>query len=351
MNFESIVHTIPMWLDPTGPESDIVISSRARLARNIKGIPYAHRASEEKLKDVVSNVLDAAESAGYDPANFFKNEDLDDFRKNVFIERHLISPALAQKRGNRGVLVKNMERDSILINEEDHLRLQSIYSGFDLMNAWENVDGIDDNLSKGIKFSFSGKYGYLTACPTNFGTGLRASILIHLPALVLTKEIQRVIRSVGQLGLVVRGYRGEGSDVVGNLFQISNQTSLGKTEREIVSNLSSVVNQIINYEKKAKDMLLKEAKQQTEDKIWRSLGILKAARVLSTHEFMNLNSAVRFGYSLNLLDKPYLKTLNELMVLVQPGHLQATSGKQMEPIERDILRADIVRQRFIDVKI
>lgn len=351
VNFESIIHSIPNWLTPEGPQSEIVISSRARLARNIDGIPYAHRANDTKLGEVVNTILDASGVAGFNRSDFFKNDDLSDYKKDVFIERHLISPALAQKDGNRGALVKNGEHDSILINEEDHLRIQSLRSGFDLMGAWEEADSIDDNLSKGIKFSFSSVYGYLTACPTNFGTGLRASILIHLPALVLTKEIQKVIRSVGQLGLVVRGYRGEGTDVVGNLFQISNQTSLGKNEREIVNNLSLVVNQIIDYEKKAMDMLFKEAGKQLEDKIWRSLAILKAARVLSSHEFMNLNSAVRFGHYLELIDKPELKTLNELMIMVQPGHLQALQGRFVEPAERDVIRAEIVRQRFIDVRI
>jgi len=351
MNFENFTHTIPDWLNPEGPETNSVISSRARLARNIAGIPYAHRASESQLNEVLTTVLDTSSSAGFDPSDFFRNAELKDYQKDVLIERHLISPVFAQKDGNRGVLVKEGEHHSIMINEEDHLRLQSLRSGLDLLGAWEDVDTIDEELSKETDFSFSMEYGYLTACPTNFGTGLRASILIHLPALVLTKEIQRVIRSVNQLGLAVRGYHGEGSDVVGNFFQISNQTSLGKNEREIVNSLTSVVNQIIDYEKRASEMLLKEAKSQIEDKIWRSLGILKTSRVLSTHEFMNLNSAVRFGHYLQILKKPDVKTLNELMVLVQPGHIQAQLGKEAEPAERDVVRADIVRQRFVDVKI
>ena len=351
MNFNSILHTIPRWLEPDGSSSNIVISSRARLARNLEGMPYAHRAEEFKLAEVVESVLDAASGAGFDTSAFFRNDELDEGQKAVFIERHLMSPALAQKQGNRGVLVKDGEFISILINEEDHVRLQSIRSGLDIMSAWEDADRIDDGLSKGVSFSFSDSYGYLTACPTNFGTGLRASVLIHLPALVLTKEIQRVIRSVGQLGLAVRGYHGEGTEVIGNFFQISNQTSLGKSEREIIKGLNSVVSQVVDYEKKAADVLLKEAKSQIEDKVWRSLGILKTARALSTHEFMNLISAVRFGQYLNLYDKPSMKTLNELMVLVQPGHIQALNGKQIDPAERDVIRADTVRQRFVDVRI
>ncbi len=351
MTFESIARSIPKWLNGEGPESGIIISSRARLARNICGIPYAHRAEDKKLSDVVKNVLDTSHFAGFDKSNFFMNDDLSDLHKTIFIERHLISPALASKNGNRGVLVMEGESNSILINEEDHLRLQSLRSGFDPIGALDDVDNIESKLSKAIEFSFSKKYGYLTACPTNIGTGLRASILIHLPALVLTKEIQRVIRSSGQLGLAVRGYYGEGSEIIGNLFQISNQRSLGKTGREIVEALVSVVSQIIEYEKQAADTLMKEAKNQTEDKIWRSIGILKTARVLSTHEFMNLGSAVRLSCYLELLDKKYIISLNELLVQSQPGHLQERFGCHEEAIERDLLRAELVRKRFVDVKI
>ena len=351
MNFENIVNSIPKWLSGDGPESGIVISSRARLARNIVGICYSHRAEKERLSEVVNNILDAANFAGFDPSNFFMNKDLDKLHKTIFIERHLISPLLASKDGNRGVLVMKGEKSSILVNEEDHLRLQSLRSGFDPMGALHDVNRIERKLSKAIAFSFSKEYGYLTACPTNIGTGLRVSVLIHLPALVLTKEIQRVIRSSGQLGLAVRGYYGEGSDVIGNLFQISNQRSLGKTGNEIVDALVSVVSNIIEYEKQAADTLLNEAKNQTEDKIWRSIGILKTARVLSTHEFMNLCSAVRLGYYLGFLDKKYLKIFNELLILSQPGHLQEIFGCRENVLERDLHRAKLVRERFVDVKI
>ena len=192
MTFKNIAHSIPKWLSGEGPESEIVISSRARLARNISGIPYAHRAEGKKLGEVVKNVLETSHFAGFDYSNFFRNDDLNDLQKTIFIERHLISPSLASKKGNRGVLVMEGELNSILVNEEDHLRLQSLRSGFDPMGALKDVEEIENKLSEAIEFSFSKKCGYLTACPTNIGTGLRASILIHLPALVLTKEIQRI---------------------------------------------------------------------------------------------------------------------------------------------------------------
>ncbi|MFC1489943.1 protein arginine kinase [Candidatus Latescibacterota bacterium] len=349
MNFDSIVHSIPEWLNNEGPESGIVISSRLRLARNIAGIPYAHRSDDSKLGEIIVNVLDAAHVAGFDPENFFRIDSLDELHKTVFIERHLISPALAFKKGNCGVLVSEGENNSILINEEDHLRIQSLSSGFNPLAALKEIDKIDNKLSKAIEFSFSKKYGYLTACPTNIGTGLRASILIHLPALVLTKEIQRVIRSSAQLGLAIRGYYGEGSDIIGNLFQVSNQRSLGKNEHDIVDALISVVTQVMEYEKQAAVTLMNDAKNQTEDKIWRSIGILKTARMLSTREFMNLSSAARFGCYLGLIDKKYIKILNELLVLTQPGHLQMSFENMVDSSERDFLRAGLVRERFVDV--
>jgi len=349
MTFKSIVRSTPGWLSTEGSESGIIISSRARLARNIVGFLYAHRTDDVKLGEIVRSVLEAADTVGFDSSNFFRNDDLDALQKNIFIERHLISPSLALKKGNRGVLVMEMECCSIMVNEEDHLRFQSILGGFDPMGALSKVIDIEAKMASVLSFSFSKKYGYLTACPTNMGTGLRVSVLIHLPALILTKEIQRVIRSANRLSMAVRGYRGEGSDFVGNMFQISNQRSLGITDIEIVQGQITVVKRIIDYEKHAADMLMKEAKNQIEDKVWRSMGILKTARVLSSGEFMNLSSAVRLGIYLGLLSKSHIKSLNELMILTQPGHLQQRIGRQLEPMERDAIRADLIRERFVDV--
>ncbi|MCD6308750.1 MAG: ATP--guanido phosphotransferase, partial [Candidatus Latescibacteria bacterium] len=223
MTIHSLAITLPGWLADGGPESGIVVSSRARLARNLKGYRYAHRADEETLEEIVDEVLESAESADFAPDDFFRNSVLTKSERNIFLERHLVSANLAALDGSRGVLFKDSERSSVMINEEDHLRIQSMRGGYDLLSVLEDVQVIERKLSKYLAFSFSPEYGYLTACPTNLGTGLRISVLIHLPALVLTKEIQKVIRSTGQLGMTVRGFRGEGSDVVGNLFQISNR--------------------------------------------------------------------------------------------------------------------------------
>ncbi len=351
MMFDRILNVIPRWLKADGPDAGIVISSRARLARNLSGFQYAHREEDEKLAEIVDVVLETAGGAGFAREGFLKNEDMDDLRKAVLLERHLITPTLSERERNRGVLVGDGEYSSILINEEDHLRIQAFCSGFDPLRVWEEADGIDDRFAESILFSFSRRYGYLTACPTNMGTGLRVSILVHLPALVLTKDIQRMIRSAGQIGLTVRGFRGEGSDVVGNLFQISNGVSLGKPERTLVEDLLETTRKIVDYEKKAADTLIKDARHQIEDKIFRSAGILKSARVLSTAEFMNLSSAVRLGVHLGVLAKPGMESLNELLIDTQPGHLQARAGRSADASERDILRASIVRERFLDVRL
>lgn len=351
MTFESIIDTLPGWLVNDGPESGIVISSRARLARNLESEVYAHRADDTTIAEITGDVLDASKGAGFNTDDFFGMDDLDELKKSVLIERHLISPALAGKSGRRGVIVKDFESCSIMINEEDHLRIQALRPGFDPVAALRAAKKTEEELAKELAFAFSKQYGFLTACPTNLGTGLRVSVLIHLPALVLTKEIQRVIRSAGQLGMAVRGFRGEGSDVIGNLFQISNQKSLGRTEESIVENLSIVVEKIIEYEKNSAQMLLKEAGNQVLDKIWRSIGILKTARVMTSHEFMNLASAVRFGLQLGVIQKPALQVLNELIITAQPGHLQERQGRVMEPMVRDASRAALMRERFVDVSV
>jgi len=338
-------------MEDEGPESAIVLSSRARLARNLRGVPYANRAGEDILGEVVEQVIEAAKRAGFNEKNFFDGDDLTDIQKNLFIERNLMTPLLASRNGSRGVIVRDRERSSMMINEEDHLRIQAIRPGLDMKAALVDVTTTADSMTESLEFAFDDSYGFLTACPTNMGSGLRLSVLIHLPSLVLTKEIQRVIRSASQLRLAVRGYRGEGSDVVGNFFQISNQVTMGKTEDEIEQELVSVVARIIDYEKKAADMLFKNARSQTEDKIWRSIGILKTARVMSSHEFMNVCSVVRLGILLGIVGTITVRQLNELLIQTQPGHLQETLKRELTPLDRDIARADIVRERLVDASL
>ena len=264
--------------------------------------------------------------------------------RQFLVERHLISHDLADNGRPRGLLLVPDESVSAMVNEEDHLRLQALASGFQLRSAWEAVNAIDDELGQDLDYAFSDDLGYLTACPTNAGTGMRASVLIHLPSLVLTKQIGRVLQGITQVGLAVRGFYGEGSQIMGNFFQISNQTTLGQSERETVESLERVTRQIIDYEQRARDELLKDARVQIEDKIWRAYGTLRHSRVISSQEVINLSSAVRFGVALQMDGLASVQTLNELLIRTQPAHIQLASGREMDQRERNVIRADYVRK-------
>jgi protein arginine kinase len=278
--------------------------------------------------------------------SFFRTGEIDALSQKFLMERHLISPEFMQGVSGRGLFIDDNEKISIMLNEEDHIRLQVISSGMSLNECWEIANKIDNELSRHIEYDFNDKFGYLTSCPTNVGTGLRASILIHLPGLVHTGEIDGVIANISKVGLAVRGFYGEGTDVLGNLFQISNQTTLGRTEEEIIDSLVKVTRKIIESEQSAQEKLMAEASDQIEDKVWRSYGILCYARVLKSAEVMNLLSALRLGLSLGLIDKFDYRELNELMIITQPAHLQKYVGKEMDNVERDMVRADLIRQRF-----
>lgn len=333
------------WLNGSGEYPGIILSSRVRLARNVKGVPFSHRASEEQLAEIQAQILNAQQKCNSLKNAFLINtSDMADIDKQFMVERHLVSPVLLEKKGARGILVGDKEIVSVMVNEEDHLRLQAIQSGFQPKSAWCIIDRIDDELGASLDYAFSDQFGYLTACPTNTGTGLRASVLIHLPALVLTQEIDKVLRGITQVGLAVRGFYGEGTAVLGNLFQISNQTTLGQSEEDIINSLERVTKQIIGYEEDARKTLFKDAKSQIEDKIWRAYGIVKNARVLTSQEFMNLSSAVRLGVVMGMITDINIKTINQLMVWTQPSHLQKRAGRKMEPAERDAHRANYVRK-------
>ena len=234
----------------------------------------------------------------------------------------------------------------MMINEEDHVRLQSMASGFQLAEAWAAADKVDDELADALDFAFSEEIGYLTSCPTNTGTGLRASVLIHLPALVLLQEIHKVLKSVMQVGLNVRGLYGEHSDVMGNLFQVSNQTTLGQSERDSIESLDRVARQVMETETRARERLVRDARVQTEDKVWRAYGLLRYCRAVSAQEVINLCSAVRLGVSLGLPGLCPLRVINELLVLTQPAHLQRYYGGELTPAERNVYRAQLVRERL-----
>lgn len=337
------------WLDASGDHSAIVLSTRVRLARNLQGHAFGPRARvndrEAVLKDVKKAVDSIPALKSYQLAEL---SDMEHRSRQMLLERRLASRELIgdPKNGpasSTAVVLGRADPLSIMVNEEDHLRIQGLQSGLRLGDVWHAVDRLDEELAQELPYAFHQEFGFLTSCPTNVGTGLRASVLMHLPGLVLTKEINKVLQGLGQVGLTFRGLYGEGSEVIGNFFQVSNQTTLGKTEEDLVEHLDKVVRQVIQYEAQARQVLLRDAAQVTEDKIWRAYGLLRYARSLTFEELMNLLSGVRLGASLKLLPTLRVYTLNKLMIYTQTAHLEQAAGRDLPPAEADAHRAAYVR--------
>lgn len=335
------------WLSGEGPDSFAVLSSRIRLARNVSEFPFPPAAGTDVREKLIDYVFAAFEKTkALENGSFYRSTDIDPMNQEFLVERHIISPEFMRGGVGRGLFVDDQEKISVMVNEEDHLRLQVISSGMSLEDCWKDINKVESDLAELVEFDFDDAFGYLTSCPTNVGTGLRASLLIHLPALVLTDKMDEVIGRISKVGQMVRGFYGEGTDVLGNLFQISNQTTLGRTEEEIIDSLAKVSMQILEHEKAAQETLMRDAPEMVEDKIWRSYGILNNARVLSSNEVMNMLSLLRLGISLELIDRISYKELNELMIMTQPAHLQKLVGREMDNNERDVIRANLVRERL-----
>ncbi|MFH1239067.1 MAG: protein arginine kinase [bacterium] len=335
------------WLTGKGPSMEVVVSSRIRLARNLGEYYFPNKAAEEQQREVFDKISEAVKKSDYlKTAEILRLNDLEKVDRQLLMERHLISYEHARGKGERGVVIDDQEIISIMINEEDHLRIQALQPGFQLMQVWDFINKIDDDLSKYLNYACSEDCGYLTSCPTNTGTGIRASVLIHLPGLVTTGEINKVLEALSKLGLAARGLYGEGTRVMGDFFQISNQITLGQNEENIIDNIERVVKQIIGYELKSREMLLKENVEENEDKIYRAYGILKSARTISFVETMELLSKVRLGINMKLKLGVEIATLNELMILTQPAHLQELSGNILNAPERDIMRAKFIREKL-----
>ena len=338
------------WLDASGDHPDIVLSTRVRLARNLQGHAFGPRARVNDREAVLGRVRSIAPRMDIlRGSSLIDLTDLGARSRRLLLERRIVSRDLLGDNGKappRGTAVVLSSRAplSIMVNEEDHLRLQSLVSGLRLQEAWRLVDRLDEELGGSVPYAYHHEFGFLTSCPTNVGTGLRASVLVHLPALVLTKEITKVLHGLGQVGLTFRGLYGEGSEVVGNFFQVSNQTTLGKSEEDLVDHLDKIVRQVIQYETQARQVLLRDARGVTEDKIWRAYGLLRFARSLSFEELMNLLSGVRLGASLKLLPELRVYTLNKLMIFTQPAHLEQAAGRDLPPAEGDAHRAAYVRR-------
>lgn len=338
------------WLDASGPSSDIVLSTRVRVARNLQGHAFGIRSRINDREAVLGQVRGATKDADFLPgATLWELAELPRRTQRILLERRLVSEELVggeRGRPHRGsaVLLSGTDPVSVMVNEEDHLRLQSLLSGLRLQDAWDLVDRLDEELGGELPLAYHHEFGFLTSCPTNVGTGLRASVLMHLPGLVLTKEIGQVLKGLNQVGITFRGLYGEGSEVVGNFFQVSNQTTLGKTEEDLVDHLDRIVRQVIQYEEQARQVLLKEAAGVTEDKIWRAYGLLSHARSLPFEELVNLLSGVRLGASLKLLPELRVYTLNKIMIYSQTAHLEQAAGRDLPPPECDAHRASYVRR-------
>jgi len=337
------------WMRGKGPDSDIVISSRVRIARNLDNLPFPMLATNQQSKEILeilSQVMQVNEMKEIGNFSEVLLSDMSELDKRVLVEKHLISPNLANESRNGAVIISDNEAASIMINEEDHLRIQCLYPGFQLEEAWELASRIDDVFEEQVDYAFDEVRGYLTSCPTNVGTGIRASVMIHLPALVLTQQMNRLLPAITQVGLAVRGIYGEGSESIGNLFQISNQITLGQSEKEIIDNLHSVVRQIIEHEKAAREKIMQESSIRIKDRIRRSFGILTHAEVMDSKEASQRLSDVRLGLDLGLVDHLSSDVLNELIVMSQTGFLQQVYGRKLNTEERDIYRAALIRDKL-----
>ena len=340
---------ISPWMREEGPDNDIVLSSRIRLARNFSDISYPLLADVDKLEDIRGFFKEEYEHQSfqnYEDFAFIPINDLTSVEKRVLVEKHLISPHLVKNSLAAAALISKNEQVSVMVNEEDHIRIQLYFPGFQLNKALEKAFEFDDWLEEKIDYAFDETRGYLTSCPTNVGTGMRASVMMHLPALTMTKQINRMIPAINQLGLVVRGIYGEGSEAVGNIFQISNQITLGKSEEDIIDDLQSVVRQLIEHERKARSRIMEQSSIKLEDRIFRSYGVLKYSRIIESKEAARCLSNVRLGIDFGLIQDVSRNILNELMVLIQPGFLQQYAKKTLSANERDILRATLIRERL-----
>jgi protein arginine kinase len=346
MNLDDLTRTSGEWLRGTGPESDIVMCSRIRLARNLNDFPFINRASRLERAEIESVVRGSLIRVTDADLSFLDVNNLSKLDRLFLVERQLISRELDNAEGPRGVAIAPHENVSIMINEEDHLRIQVMLSGLSLQDVWDRITKIDDQLEEKLSYAFSSQLGYLTACPTNVGTGIRVGVMLHLPALVQTKQIDKVFRALQKINLAVRGLYGEGTQAFGDFYQISNQQTLGKSEQELIRNLSEVVPQIIEYERKARQQLVNERRQHLHDQVSRAYGVLKTAHTISSEETMHLLSSVRMGINLGLIDDLEIPTVNELFIHTQPAHLQKIQGAPLEVDERNVARASYLRSRL-----
>ena len=347
MKIDDLLKQTSQWLKGTGPNSNIVFSSRIRSARNLAGIPFSHWANKPQRKKSLEVVSSSIASGRYLKKSTYKElSEMDDIDKQFLVERHLMSREHAASPDGKALVFDESETVSIMINEEDHIRMQVMQSGFNLNEALRITNEIDNELASKLDYAYSPKLGFLTACPTNVGTGMRASVMLHLPALVLTNQAARVLQTITKLGLTVRGFYGEGTEVQGNFFQISNQVTLGRSEEEIADGIERIISQIVTREENARKGMFMRGKEKLVDRIWRSYGTLRSAHIISSNETIELLSAVRLGVDMDVIKDVTIPVINDLFILTQPAHLQKMEKKALSSNERDLKRAEIIRKKL-----
>lgn len=350
MTIKELLDTPCTWFFDHDP-SDIAISSRIRLARNLDGIPFPANASEKQRSELRQHALDVLrKNPHFKKGSFFELDGFSDFQKALLFERSLISKDLAEEGPQGGLAVSEDLRDVVMINEEDHLRLQVMRSGLCLDEVWQEIVSLDNDLEASMSVAFSEDFGYLTCCPTNTGTGMRAGVMLHLPGLVLMEEIRPVIRGLGKIGLAVRGSGGEGTDADGFLYQISNQITLGRSEEEIITEIQEVVDEMITHEVNARLRLEESRPAWLRDRVGRAYGVLRNARVLASKEALDLLAMIRLGLALDLLEWDQSHKVEQLMVDVRPAHLQKCAQRTLSTEQRDIFRAEWVRSGLAELK-
>ncbi|RAK07688.1 protein arginine kinase [Halanaerobium saccharolyticum] len=335
---------ISNWQTEAGKEKDVILSSRIRLARNLKKYKFPNKSTESEKNELIGNLKSKLNFLINDGFDFYLMKDLDEIERLVLHEEHLISSAHTKSSATKALFLNNEKHISIMINEEDHLRIQILSAGLEFNEIWNQINQLDNQLDQKIEYSFSDKWGYLTSCPTNVGTALRASVMCHLPALVLSGRIDNILGAVGKFGLTVRGIAGEGSSTEAELFQISNQITLGFSENEIIDKLESVIQQIITEERKSREYLLRNSYQKLKDNVLRSLGILKYAYQLEEAEALKYLSRIKFGQDTNLIEEKLDQDLfRKLLFKIKDAHLQYNFDDQLEQRKLNIKRAEIIK--------
>ncbi|MBU3759357.1 MAG: protein arginine kinase [Candidatus Omnitrophica bacterium] len=352
-DFKSWVHRPAEWIKAEGPSSDVVVSSRLRLARNLEGFRFNQKLKASDRREIIGLIETAVKKTQLlKKSSFLRSSELSELEREFLLERHMISREHAEEKNENAVAISSAEDVSVMILEEDHLRLQVFQSGLKLTEAWQKINALDDELEKNLTYAFSLSLGYLTACPTNVGTGLRASCMVHLPGLVLTKQVHKVLQALAKLNLAARGLYGEGTQAAGNLFQFSNQMTLGQREEEIIDNLERVIRQVVEHEKEARRLFAQKRQTKVEDQIWRAVGTLKSARVMASGEATQLLSLVELGVGTGLVKSSLtLEDLHGLFLMIQPAHLQMASGAGLSPQERDEARANLIRDKLSGIQL